>query len=191
MDIVSLIVSVIALSASLFTLWFTILRRGSVCCTRPSYLAFTYDFLNGQEIPYAKIFLRTLLFSTSKRGLVVENLFLRVREGKRCEEFLFWGYGDENLVRGSGIFVPESGIVANHHFNPIGTGNLFKFSIGVYKLELVAKIVGKKSLFSLWSTSFNITEDAFDPINRSTAIEFNWSSEQNGYIASVRKREHL
>lgn len=50
MDIFALIVSVIALSASLFTLWFTILYRGSVRCTRPSYLIFTYDVPNGLEI---------------------------------------------------------------------------------------------------------------------------------------------
>lgn len=115
---------------------------------------------------------------------------MRVSEGKRCEEFSLWGYGEGgNLVEGSGIFVPESGVVTNHQFNPVDTNNLFKFSKGVYKLELVAKIVGKKSLFPLWSANFDLTEDAFDPITRGTAIKFNWSFEQNGYVASIRKRE--
>lgn len=90
MEIVSLIISVIALGASLFTLWFTVLRRGSVSCTHPSFIAFRYDFVD-RKVPQAKIFLRTLLFSTAKRGWVVENLFLRVKEGSRNREFSFWG----------------------------------------------------------------------------------------------------
>ena len=41
---ISPVVSVVALIASLFTLWFTILRRGSVRTTHPSFIAFRYDF---------------------------------------------------------------------------------------------------------------------------------------------------
>jgi hypothetical protein len=56
---------------------------------------------------------------------VIESLFLRVGGGARSEEFSFWGYGDKDLVRGSGIFVPETGVVTNHHFNPLHTDSLF------------------------------------------------------------------
>ncbi|WP_145930864.1 hypothetical protein [Acidihalobacter prosperus] len=75
-------VSLIALAASLFTLWFTILRRGTVCSTYPSFIAFRYDFV-GKNVPQAKLFFRSLLFSTGTRGHVIESLFLRVREGSR------------------------------------------------------------------------------------------------------------
>ena len=90
MESISPVVSVIALCVSLFTAWFTILRRGTVRSTRPSFIAFRYDFV-GKSQPQAKIFLRTLLFSTGKRGLVIESLFLRVREGARFEEFSLLG----------------------------------------------------------------------------------------------------
>ena len=118
METISSIISITALVVSLFTAWLTIFRRGSVRSTHPSFVAIRYDFLN-KPFTLAKVFLRTLLFSTGKRGLVIENLFLRVREGERSEEFSFWGYGDKDLVRGSGIFVPETGVVTNHHFNPL------------------------------------------------------------------------
>src|SRR3989344_4406048 len=136
-------VSLIALAVSLFTLWFTILRRGTVRSTHPSFVAFRYDFVE-RSVPQAKIFFRSLLFSTGKRGQVIESLFLRVREGSRQAEFSFWGLGDKDLIRGSGLFVPETGVATNHHFNPVDAETLFLFSQGSYSLELVAKLVGRE-----------------------------------------------
>lgn len=50
---ISPIVSVIALAVSLFTLWFTILRRGTVRSTHPSFIACRYDFV-GMKVPQGK-----------------------------------------------------------------------------------------------------------------------------------------
>lgn len=188
METISSIISITALVVSLFTAWLTIFRRGSVRSTHPSFVAIRYDFLN-KPFALAKVFLRTLLFSTGKRGLVIENLFLRVREGERSEEFSFWGYGDKDLVRGSGIFAPETGVVTNHHFNPLQTDNLFRFSQGTYRLELLAKLVAKKRLISLWEIELNVPPGVYDTrIARDTAIFFNWSPEQQCYIASIENR---
>ena len=133
---ISPIVSVIALAISLFTLWFTILRRGTVRSTHPLFVAFRYDFVD-KKVPQAKIFFRALLFSTGKRGQVIESFFLRVHEGSRQAEFSFWGHGDKDLIRGSGLFVPETGVATNHHFNPVDTETLFRFSQGLYSMELI------------------------------------------------------
>ena len=188
MEYIAPTVSVLALAISLFTLWFSVIRRGRVCSTHPSFVAFRYDFV-GKNVPQAKIFLRSLLYSTGKRGHVVESLFLRVAEGSRRAEFSFWGYGDKDLVRGSGLFVPETGVATNHHFNPIDADELFLFSGGTYSLELVAKLVGRKRLASLWMVSLEMPEGAFDrSIARETAVFFSWSPERGSYIASVEKR---
>lgn len=121
--------------------------------------------------------------------MVIENLFLRVSEGTRSEEFSFWGYGDKDLVRGSGIFVPEIGVVTYHHFNPLHTEKLFWFTQGTYTLELVAKVVAKKRLVSLWSIQLDVPAGAYDAsIPRDRAIYFNWSPEERRYVASVEKR---
>lgn len=185
---ISPIVSVLALAVSLFTLWFTVLRRGTVYSTHPSFVAFRYDFVE-KKVPQAKIFFRALLFSTGKRGQVVESLFLRVREGTRHAEFSFWGYGDRDLVRGSGLFVPETGVATNHHFNPVDPESLFRFSQGSYSLELVAKLVGRESLVSMWTVTLDMPAGPFDSsIARETAVFFSWSPEQRRYIASVEKR---
>lgn len=183
------ILSIAALAVSLFTAWFTILRRGTVRSTHPSFVAFRYDFITGKSVPQAKIFLRALLFSTGKRGQVVESLFLRVHEGTRQAEFSFWGHGDKDLVRGSGLFVPETGVATNHHFNPVDSETLIRFSHGSYSMELVAKLVGQKSLVSLWTVRLDIPEGVFDTtIARETAVFFNWSPEGQRYIASIENR---
>lgn len=181
-------VSVVALVVSLFTAWFTILRRGRIRSTHPSFVAFRYDFI-GKPIPQAKVFLRTLLFSTGKRGHVVESLFLRIREGSRQAEFSFWGYGDKDLVRGSGLFVPETGVATNHHFNPLDTETMFLFSQGTYSVELVAKLLGREHLVSLCNIVLDVPTAVFSSsIARETVIFFNWSPAQRHYVASVEKR---
>ncbi len=185
---VSPVVSIAAFGISLFTLWFTILRRGEVRSTHPSFIAIRYDFV-GKKAPQAKIFHRALLYSTGKRGHAVESLFLRVREGARHEEFSFWGYGDKDLVRGSGLFVPENGIATNHHFNPLDTNKLFLFSKGTYSLELVAKLAGGDRLFSLWTVTVEMPEGVFgNTVTDDTAVFFSWSPGQKRYIASVEQR---
>lgn len=104
------------------------------------------------------------------------------------ENFRFGGHGDKDLVRGSGIFVPESGVVTNHHFNPIDTDDPFEFSKGVYKLELIAKLTGQDDLISLWTVFLEVTDSAFEKISPDTAIFFNWSSESNKYIETIEYR---
>jgi hypothetical protein len=202
MQAISAVVSVIALCVSLFTFWFTILRRGTVRSTHPSFIAFSYDSV-GKPYPQAKIFIRTLLYSTGKRGIVIESLFLRVREDKRFEEFSFWGYGDKDLVRGSGLFVGENGVATNHHFNPTVSEKFFQFNPGIYDLELVAKLVDRNSLVKLWKTTLELPSGAFEPILavgenievvrgtmpvKHTAVYFNWSPGKNRYIASIETR---
>lgn len=188
LSILAPIVSIIALAVSLFTLWFTALRRGTVRSTHPAFIAVRYDFV-AKTVPQAKIFLRTLLFSTGKRGCVVESLFLRVRDGEHQTEFSFWGMGDKDLVRGSGLFVPETGVAANHHFNPLNADELYLFKPGTYSIELVAKLLGRRTLTSLWQTALHIPAGAFgDDIRPDTAVFFNWSAEQRQYIASVESR---
>ena len=137
----------------------------------------------------SKIFLRTLLFSTGKRGNVVENLFLRVKGNNNIEEFSFWGHGDTNLTRGSGLYVNESGIVTNHHFNPVNAEKLFLFKKDKYEIELVAKIIGKKKLKTLSEFTLIVPSDLFEKnISQNDAIYFNWSDEKNEYIVSIENR---
>lgn len=187
-DIISPIVSVVALGVSLFTLWFTVLRRGTIRSTYPAFVAIRYDFVDKPEAQ-AKIFFRALLYCTGKRGDVIESLFLRVFEGQRQEEFSFWGHGDGKLMRGSGLFVPETGVVTNHHFNPTDSEKLFRFSGGVYSIELVATMARSAREVSLWEITLEVPPGVFDTnIAANKAIYYNWSPKTRSYVVSVEDR---
>ena len=183
-------ISVAAFLVSLFNLWFSVLRRGTICSTHPSFIAIRYDFV-GRRVPLAKVFARPLLYSTGKRGNVIEHLFIRVKGGGRQIEFSFWGYGEtDHLVIGSGLSVPESGISTNHHFNPVTNDELFLFSGGDYTLELVANVVGHSFPVSLWTVDVTVPDNLFikDGIVVQREVSFNWSPGQRRFITSTRER---
>lgn len=94
-------------------------RRGKLQMTKPAFVAFCYDAGRDNQ-PLPKIFIRALLYSTGRRGHVIENMYIIVRSGERQGTFNVWGHGDERLSRGSGLFVGETGIATNHHFNLFG-----------------------------------------------------------------------
>ena len=60
---------------------------------------------------------------------------------------------------------------------------------GTYSIELVAKLLGRRKLTSLWQISLQIPAGAFgDDVRPQTAVFSNWSPETNRYVASVGSR---
>ena len=84
--------------------------------SRPTVIYFGPHYWHPQPGAPPKVYLRTLLFSTSKRGRVVESMHIVIARNEARQTFNIWVYGDEKLVRGSGLFVGETGVAANHHF---------------------------------------------------------------------------
>src|SRR3546814_9300870 len=74
------------------------------------------------------------------------------------QNFNVWVYGDEKLVRGSGLFVGDTGIVANHHFLLPKNDNNFKFQSGTYCLEVHASILGDKRTKMLFRSEEHTSE---------------------------------
>jgi hypothetical protein len=72
---ISVIVSLLAFGTAATTAWLTLFRRGQLRMTQPTVIFFGPDGgpRLGKKRPL-KVFLRTLLFSTSKRGQTVESL---------------------------------------------------------------------------------------------------------------------
>lgn len=71
-----------------------------------------------------------LLFSTSKRGRVIESMHVKLSRNETHQNFNIWVHGDEKLVRGSGLYVGETGVAANHHFLAPRDNNGFQFGEG-------------------------------------------------------------
>jgi hypothetical protein len=141
----------------------------------------------GSALP--KVYLRTLLFATSKRGRVIESMYVALARSDAHQNFNIWVYGERHqLVRGSGLFVGETGIAANHHFLvPDGS---FAFMEGHYKLDLFARLLGDDKDRRLFSQELTISpEIAASLAEPDTGVYFDWGPDSGRYLPHVDKWE--
>lgn len=89
---ISIVVSVLALAISVATAWLTLFRRGTVRMTQPTTIYFGAD---ASASPSPKVYLRTLLYSTAKRGQIIESMFVKLRRGESIQTFNIWGYTEK------------------------------------------------------------------------------------------------
>ena len=184
--VVSLVVAAFALLVSGTTLWLTFLRRGSLKMTLPATVYFGPD---GGADPGIKVYFRALLYSTSKRGWIVESMYVRVRRGETSQNFNVWTYGDKQLARGSGLYVSEIGVVANHHFLLPFDGTDFKFLAGLHLVEVYATCVADAAPRLLRTIQLDVSAEHATVIrSNENGIFFDWGPDANTYHAHVRPR---
>jgi hypothetical protein len=190
-DPVSIAISALALAVSAVTAWLTLFRRGTVKMTQPTVIFFGPDTPRSHhDVPLPKVYLRTLLFSTSKRGRVIESMHVALSRNETHQNFNIWVYGErEKLVRGSGLFVGETGVSANHHFLTPDDGNAFRFTEGHYKLDVFAHLLGDAKALRLFSQVLNISRDiAIALEEKGTGLYFDWGPDSSRYLPHVEKR---
>ena len=178
----SLAVASLALGVSIVTLWLTHLRRGRVTMTRPTVIYFGPDGSRAEGlIGRPKVFLRALLISDSKRGRIIQSIYATLSRREARQNFSVWVYGDDRLVRGSGLHINDAGLATNHHFLlPEGETD-FRFVEGDYTLEVFAEILGDRSGTRLLSQSLNVTSsDAMELSGGNCGLYFDWEP-QGGY----------
>jgi len=185
-DFFSPTISLLALAVSTLTAWFTLLRKGKIVMTRPTVIYFGPDGGVHPGRPPEKVYFRTLLYSTGKRGCLIENMFVRLRRGESQQNFNIWVYGDKDLHRGSGLFVPETGIATNHHFVLPANGT-FEFNVGLYDLEVFVTEPGSCKFRSLYKLDLEITYEIYQKlIQPSHGLYFDWGPNAARYFAHVR-----
>jgi hypothetical protein len=183
-DHYSITISVLALAVSIVTAWLTFFRVGKIKMTQPTVIYFGPDASTS-----SKVFLRALLVSTSKRGRVIESMHVSLARNETHQNFNIWVYGDEKLVRGSGLFVGETGVAVNHHFLAPSDGNSFRFTEGRYKLEVFAHMLGDKTQTLLFQHSFQITRDlAIALLDPHTGLYFDWGPDSSSYLPHIEKK---
>ncbi len=189
-DSLSITVSVLALAVSAMTAWLTLFRRGTVKMTQPTVIFFGPDTPRAQDQrPLPKIFLRTLLFSTARRGRVIESMHVALSRNETRQSFNIWVHGEEKLVRGSGLFVGETGVAANHHFLTPNDGNAFAFTEGHYKLEVFARLLGDKVQTLLFSQTLEISRDTgMLLVEPGAGLYFDWGPDSSRYLQHVEQR---
>ena len=182
-------IATLALVVSGITAWLTFFRSGKLVMTQPTTVFFGPDglFFEG---PKRKVFLRTLLYSTAKRGQVIESLHVSLQRNESKQNFSIWVYGQKgDLTRGSGLFVPQEGVTFNHHFLPPHDGTNFTFVAGTYRLVLFAKLVGYHAPKELIALRLSITDsDALALLKPNTGIAFDWGPDLQNYHSHIESR---
>jgi hypothetical protein len=188
---VPIVISVVSLLVSITTAWLTLFRRGTVRMTQPTVIFLGPDggspSRRGNVLP--KVFLRTLLFSTAKRGRVIESMHIAVSRNETHQNFNIWVYGNEKLVRGSGLFVGETGVEANHHFLLPTDVSSFRFHEGLYEIEVFARLLGDKKQTRLFSQALDITRELAASLEEPNAgVYFDWGPDSSRYLSHVEIR---
>lgn len=189
-DYFTLAISVLALAISATTAWLTLFRRGTLKMTQPTVIFFGSDVPRPREINAPpKVYLRTLLFATSKRGRIIESMHIALARNETQQNFNIWVYGDERLVRGSGLFVGESGVATNHHFLTPKDGTIFIFSAGRYRLDVYAHILGDRTQKLLFSQDLEISNEIAALLTEPQAgLYFDWGPDSGRYLQNVDLR---
>jgi hypothetical protein len=191
MAALSIIISAFALGVSSITAWLTLFRRGTVKMTQPTVIYFGPDKgIEGEAVPPPKVYLRTLLFATSKRGRVIECMYVALSRNESRQNFNIWVYGYKRpLVRGSGLFVGETGVEANHHFLTSPDDSSYRFTPGHYTLEVFARLLGDSSNIRLFSQSLDISQELAAALAEPHAgLYFDWGPDSSRYLPHIEKR---
>ncbi len=183
----SFAISCLAMLISGVTAWLTFFRKGQLLMTKPNVIFFGPD---GFESEKNKVYLRTMLYSTAKRGHVLESLHISLRRNESKQNFNIWIYGETgNLKRGSGLFVPLEGVIFDHHFLLPEDGSNFKFQGGAYNLAVIAKLVGEPTTQELASIYLEITDSqATELMKPNMGIYFDWGPDQQRYHSHLERK---
>lgn len=186
----SLVFSGTALLISALTAWATLFRRGSLAMTQPTIIFLGPDLSkHSKEKPLPKVYLRTLIFSTGKRGQMVESMHVKLTRNETVQNFNIWVYGEDRLQRGSGLFVGEHGVTFNHHFLTPKDGHTFRFTAGTYKLEVYARRLRAKRDDLLWSQDLVVSDQKSQAlINNEAGIYFDWGPDSKRYLSHIEEK---
>ena len=188
-EIIAIFISCLALIISAITAWLTLLQKGTVRMTQPTVIYFGPDGSIGAP---SKIFLRTLLYCTAKRGRIIENMYVKIKRGESVQNFNIWVYGDNLLARGSGLFVGENGITCNHHFLLPKDGTQFEFFSGEYTVEVYATLVGQRKSLLMSKIELFLNEiHSLSMGKKKIGVYFDWGPDSGKYYSHVDERDEF
>ena len=184
LQITAIVIAIFSLFVAGLTAWLTLLRKGTIKMTQPTMIFFGRD-----PEGMSKVFLRTLLYSTSKRNQIVESMFVKVKRGETLQMFNLWVYGDTYLARGSGINVGADGLVCNHHFLTPKVGTTYAFLPSGYTMEVYASLVGRRSPLRLSTINLTLSDEHATAMrNKDVGVFFDWDPDSQHYDAHVDER---
>src|SRR5262245_50104703 len=155
--------------------------------TQPTVVYFGPDGGGGRAMAPLKVYLRSLLYTTSKRGRIIQSMYVKLQRGETTQTFNIWVLGEEKLSRGSGLYVGQEGVACNHHFLLPSDGTRYEFLPGHYRLQVYASIVGIRRPVLLGVTELDIADGVAQALrDQDTGLYFDWGPESARYHPHVR-----
>ena len=175
------ILSGVSLLVSVWVAWVTLFRRGTLHMTQPVQVRFVYEHDTNAN---SKIFLRTLLYATGKRGYVIEGLYLKVKNSDSTQTFKFWGYDDPSAASvAGGLRITEEGADYSHHFLNINESS--SFPEGNYEIAIYARAVNRKVPILLTTIALTLTEQESTELYMKRSGTFTWNPDSKAYQLSL------
>lgn len=171
-DPLSLAIAIGSFAISIVTLYLTYFQRGRLRLTRPTAIFFVRD---GSDDKF-KIVVTALLYSTAKRGQVVESMFIKIIQEDSVTTFSEWVYWEGDRVHLGGVKIGEEGRTLFDHFLLSDETDNFDFASGKYSLEIYALKIGAKNPIRLFQTEFTLeakTVEAVKPRGPGFALFLN------------------
>jgi hypothetical protein len=182
LQIMTIAISGLSLVISGLVAWLTLLRRGKLKMTQPTMVFFGSDSPHGPQ----KVVLRTLLYSTARRGHIVENMFVRLRYNETTQKFDYWAYGEKTSVRGSGLRVGYEGVAYYHHFLLHEDVTNWKFADGNYVVEVFATLVNFSKPLLLSRLNLTVSNKVSNiAIKENMGIFFDWEPDSKQYHSHI------
>lgn len=179
-------ISVLSLGVATTTMYFAWLRRGRLTMTKPTLVFFGYDAVP-RIIP--KIFLRTLLYSTSPQGKMIETMYAKLIRAEAAQVFGFWGYGPtRELTAGGGLFVGQTGVSAYHHFVLSVHHPGYEFVAGDYTIQIFARQAGRAEEILLSEIKLTLDREHAEALAERIGIIFELEPDTQTYLGHARKR---
>jgi hypothetical protein len=114
-------------------------------------------------------------------------MYVRLRRGETAQTFNVWAYGDEKLVRGSGLFVGKEGVACYHHFLLPSDGTRYIFLPGRYRVEVFVSLVGTSRDLLLSATELQLGESEARALEtRENGLYFDWGPDSASYHSHIR-----
>jgi hypothetical protein len=114
-----------------------------------------------------------------------------VRDGAVHHNFNIWVYGERHeLVRGSGLFVGQDGIAANHHFLSAPDRSGFSFTEGPYQLNVFGRLLGDRRDRQLFAQDLAISPKLAAALGEpATGVYFDWAPDTAEYVPYIDQLE--
>lgn len=95
----------------------------------------------------------------------------------------------ESSCAGSGLFVGETGIAADHHFLAPRDGSSFHFTEGHYKIAVFAHLLGSPRPTRLFVQTLDISREAASELKeRGAGLYFDWGPDSLRYLPHIERR---